>query len=58
MAEASRQIHAAAASAPLRDNNNASYTEHLIAAADAGDTGPLLTRLKMACLQPRPAAAP
>jgi hypothetical protein len=58
VAEASRQIHSAAASAPLRDNNNASYTEHLIAAADAGDTGPLLTSLKMGCPQPRPQAAP
>ncbi len=58
MAEASQQIHAAAGSGPLRDNNNASYTDHLIAAADAGDTGPLLTSLKMACPQPRTQAAP
>jgi hypothetical protein len=57
-AEASRQIHAAAASQPLHDNNNASYTQHLIDAADAGDTGPLLTSLKMACPQPRPQVAP
>lgn len=57
-AQASRQIHAAAASAPLRDSNNARYTEHLIDAADAGDTGPLLTSLRMACPQPRPQAAP
>lgn len=58
MAEASLRIHAAAVSAPLRDNNNANYTERLIDAADGGDTGPLLTSLKMACPQPRPEATP
>jgi hypothetical protein len=58
MAAASQRIHAAAASAPLRNNNNAGYTEHLIDAADAGDSGPLLLNLKMACPQPPPATAP
>lgn len=58
MAEASKRIHAAAASAPMRDNNNAGYTQHLIAAADGGDAGPLLISLKMACPQPRLQAVP
>jgi hypothetical protein len=56
MAEASQHLHAAASSAAMRDNNNAAYTAHLIDAADRGDTGPMLTSLKMACPQPRPVA--
>lgn len=58
VAEASRRIHAAAASPFLRHNNNAKFTEHLIDAEDAGDPGPLLTHVKLNCAEPRPLAAP
>ncbi len=56
MQTASTALHQAARSEDLRNNNNASYTEHLIDAADSGDLGPMQTSLRMACPTPKPTA--